>query len=156
MGYTIECYYWLGSLIGLVIGWTIGTYLTFKYWARFDNGITGVEDWIDRKRKGYDNNALWSLHNYLITHNYRAINAFLENAIKNADAYPTPAKSITEWKDALRKMKFAFDWTHHVRDEKHDYYFKNWEMRKNEYMECEKKTQEGFKLFGEYFQGLWT
>lgn len=111
--------------------------------------------WIERLFKGYDRSAIWNLDAYIVKRNYKAIKAFVNYKLINANSVPVEFENKeAEWSEVLRKILYSFDFLYHDRE---DDIYNNSDTNKTikKWQHENKKVQEGLELFGKYFKCLW-
>lgn len=140
--------------------YTLWAWDFFKSWVRRKR--RDFKYWLERKIKGYDRTASWSLNSYLIEHNYDAIMKALEVQYKqseNCGAVPGGYDmSPEEWQEKIKKMRFAFKYANF--EEKYSDAFSEFYIKGDDtkwfFKDHRQEAQEGFELFGKYFRALWT
>jgi len=95
---------------------------------------------IQKLRRGYSDEDLWDLGNHLAEIILPRLKDFKR---VNTHGYPN-GLTESKWDEILNKMLYAFENT--VNEPDFDF---------NTYDDTQKKIQEGFELFGKYFQSLW-
>ena len=88
-----------------------------------------------REERGWDDTELWNLDHTIARFVYPRLKRFIELEPKS---YPTDF-TYEEWIETLKKMLYSFECI--VNDS----------INREEY----NKVQEGFELFGKYFQTIW-
>ena len=126
-------------------------YIFYRYWGR-------LTYWCERKTKGYDRTATWALDDYLIRHNYEAIMAGIDAVKSHArehDVTPDENMDTQQWINTLDRIEFAF-WYRKLQDDREAYREYTDNLSNHEMLMLDVRAQQGFELFGKYFQSLWT
>ena len=101
-----------------------------------------------KERHGFSPDECWNLDETIMEFALPRLRYFRNHTV----GYPTSIKSFKKWKEILDKMIFSFESI-----PKYGFYLseeneKKLEMDSDTYR---KKANEGIRLFGKYFLGLW-
>lgn len=111
-----------------------------------------IKSFIQRGIRGWSDEDAWDLHWYLS----EVISESVHHLRKTVHGYPCDLEGPEEWDDILSKIEMAF----RLASDEECYYIpvstgdeEEWKYIENK--EVEGKTDEGFRLFKEYFFHLW-
>lgn len=93
-------------------------------------------------KRSFSNTELWNLDFTIAAFVLPRLKEFRDNLM----SYPSIFKNIEEWRAVLDKIIYSFEYTCF------DLEFEGTEIEQKENY---KRYEDGLKLFGEYFSGLW-
>lgn len=120
---------------------------------------------LQRLFRGYGDDDLWGITTLLVKKIRKPLKAFIENNIKNYTCVPGDfmkydkhmkatvkhKDALREWNNVQKKMVKAFDLLY-----EEEFTDKWCKKTTKQHIQDNEDTQEGLKLFGEYFQALWN
>lgn len=101
--------------------------------------------------RGWDDSDTWSLDDTIAHFALPRVKRFKEVN----DGYPNDAGTPERWDEILDEIIWALDYIANDGEEKFFEKHKDENTRYDEWKKLEKRCDDGMKLFGEYFRGLW-
>jgi len=114
-------------------------YSISRFFVRIgDFFLYDIKAFIQRGRRGFAQRDTWGFDSYLA----KVISEGIDSLIKELHGHPCDLKNLKQWKSILKKISKTFKIANTTED------CKRTKKQKKDY-------EEGWKLFKEYFRGLW-